>query len=216
MRLFLNRNMKEGVNPKSVAYDLVGRINRKTGLREGGIIGLTEKQTEFSDDLREALIEGDPKRLRAYLRYKHRDDTFDELVEAALKNKRGLSRKTASKLVGRYNNNVLLERGNTIARTELIGGMNWAQYEGLRQMVDKGQVAAEDIELEWDAAGDKATRDSHRAMDGQKRTFGQAFKTGDGFLLLHPHDRSLNAPAEEIIKCRCALRVRINHRKAKK
>ncbi len=54
---------------------------------------------------------------------------------------------------------------------------------------------------EWDAAGDKDTRDSHSAMDGQKRGLDEPFTTGDGWQLMHPGDGSLGAPAEEVINC---------------
>jgi uncharacterized protein with gpF-like domain len=105
---------------------------------------------------------------------------------------------------------MLKVRGEAIARTELLESTRTAEDRSLQQLVESGQVQQQNIKSKWDASGDSDTRDSHRAMDGQVRGQGEPFKSGDGYLLLHPGDRSLGAPAEELINCRCLRRIDID------
>ena len=57
-------------------------------------------------------------------------------------------------------------------------------------------------------AGDPPrTRGSHHPMNGQLRRHGVAFRSGDGYELLHPGDP--NAPASETVNCRCRKTRRV-------
>jgi hypothetical protein len=55
LRQALTAGMVQGQNPRTVALDIVGRIDRTTGQRSGGIIGLTSQQTEFAANARAEL-----------------------------------------------------------------------------------------------------------------------------------------------------------------
>ena len=81
----------------------------------------------------------------------------------------------------------------------------------MQQMLDNGYLKRDQVSYEWDASEDSATRDSHRAMDGQIRKEGDPFVTGAGHLLRFPGDRGLGAPAEEIINCRCQRLVKVDY-----
>lgn len=62
----------------------------------------------------------------------------------------------------------------------------------------------------WSDTNDRLTRHSHRAMNGQKRMFGEPFQTPSGALLNYPGDTSLGAGAEEVVGCRCTKQYRID------
>jgi SPP1 gp7 family putative phage head morphogenesis protein len=86
-------------------------------------------------------------------------------------------------------------RAIRIARTEGHRVQCEAAFEAQQQAKKKGA----DIKKQWDAALDARTRDSHRRVDGEIRELDEPFSNG----LLYPADD--NAPAAEVINCRCAL-----------
>ena len=85
--------------------------------------------------------------------------------------------------------------------------------EQVSQAIDKGLARPEEIEREWSATSkSKPTRESHIAMDGQKVKFDEPYVSPvTGARLMYPGDP--NAPAEEIINCRCWEMFRINYLK---
>jgi len=210
VREALERSLARGDGPRTTALDLVGRTNRATRQREGGIVGLTSQQGRWADNALDELTSGDPARLRAYLERRARDRRFDRTVTKAIREGRPVPTADARRIVARYRQRLLKVRGNTIARTEALSSLHAAQGEGLQQLVDRGRVAEDAVTLEWDAAGDSATRDSHRFMNGQRRKKGQPFQSGLGSLMHYPGDTSLGAPAEDVIQCRCRLIPRID------
>lgn len=85
---------------------------------------------------------------------------------------------------------VIASNGMVIARTET--GM-------LGSQIRNEAFQAEGIEeTEWSAANDDHTRDSHRAVDGERRKMGERFSNG----LEYPLEPG--GPPEEVINCRCA------------
>lgn len=93
---------------------------------------------------------------------------------------------------------IIPRRAETIARTEVLGAVSHGQ-----------SIAADDaekeleIELEktWIAAGDKRCRQSHKALDGEKKPKKEAFSNG----LMYPRDPK--GSAKETINCRCTWLV---------
>jgi hypothetical protein len=223
VRRVLTGGMEVGTSPRTAALNLVGRINRATGRREGGVIGLSARDMEQADSVYSILT--DPDGPRSYFvkdrktgrwkpRYKGTDRQFDSKIIKAIEEGKPLSKADAQAITQRYRNRLLKDRGETIARTELLGSVHHAQNEGLRQMVDSGRVQADAISREWDASEDSATRSSHRALDGEK-VIGPdgVFTTINGARMRFPGDRSLGAPGSEIVQCRCAIRTRIDFTK---
>jgi hypothetical protein len=102
---------------------------------------------------------------------------------------------------------MLQYRSQTIARSEALRAIHVGQDAEYRQAIADGHLRADQLEQEWNTAADERVRHSHRAMNGQKRPFGEAFVSGLGNLLLYPGDPS--APAEDVIDCRCAVGTRI-------
>jgi len=205
VRAALTTGMEVGTAPRTAALNLVGRINRATGSREGGIVGLTTRQAGWADAARQELLNGDP----AYLRRAARDRRFDRTVLRAINEGRGVSAADADRITRSYRNGLLRYRGETIARTELLGSLHAAQDEALSQMMEREGLRPEAVVVRWDAASDGDTRETHAAADGQERQKGQPFDVG-GYLMAHPGDRSMGAPAEEVINCRCQARVGID------
>lgn len=209
-RATLLAGMEANTAPRTAALNLVGRINRATGRREGGILGLTRQQAGWAQSAFDELTSGDPALMRNYLTRVTRDRRFDRTVAAAIREGRAVKQGQANGIVRNMTNRILRYRGENIARTELLASLHEAQDEGIRQLIDQGQVGNDAVTREWDAAEDGATRDSHMAMDRQKKRPGEPFTTGNNYQMRYPGDRSLGAPGEETINCRCILRLDVD------
>lgn len=214
-RNLMARNMAAQTAPRTTALDLVGRVNRVTGKRQGGIIGLHSRDAEAAQSALRELRSGPDtdegrQALRNYLNRKTRDKRFDGTVRKALRDGKPVPAGKAQKMIVGMENKMLRNRGERIARTELLGSTQAAQNESLEQLVDDGKVRRENVKNKWDTADDGLQRGSHDALDGVKKPQGEAFVSGLGNRLLHPGDRSLGAPSEDVINCRCTLRPDID------
>ncbi|PHR83103.1 phage minor head protein [Henriciella sp.] len=197
IRLVLQRGMMEGANPKRTALNIVGRVQRGSNRRTGGILGLSGPQARAVENARSGLLSGDPDAMRAYLGLTRRDKRFDRTVAKAIREGKGLDRDTVARITGRYSDRLLALRGETIARTETLGALARSKDEAFRQLVDTGAVQAQQVKKRWVATKDNRTRDSHAAIDGDMVALDQPFSNG----LLYPH--APGAPAEEVVNCRC-------------
>lgn len=204
IRAALRDGMELGVNPRSTALNIVGRIDPASRRRVGGIVGLSAPQERYVASARAELLSGDPALMRNYLTRERRDKRFDGIVRRAIQAKKPLDAATASRLVSRYSDRLLQLRGEVIGRTESMASLNQAAFEAHRQAVDNGTVQAVAVRKVWKATKDKRTRDSHRHLDGESAGLEERFGNG----LLYPGDPS-GAP-EEIINCRCVLKYRID------
>lgn len=199
-----------GQNPRTTALDIVGRTNRKTGIREGGIIGMAWNQVVYANTAEQELNSGDPAQLRNYLRRSLRDKRYDGTIIKAINGDKEIGRADAAKIVQRYRQKLLKHRGDTIARTETITALHEAQHEAMQQVIDKGALKPNQIKKVWDATGDGRVRNSHRNLDGESEKFNGVFTTPSGARLRFPSDTSLGAGPEEVINCRCVLNIRID------
>lgn len=208
--IVLRQAMTAGRNPRSTALDIVGRVDKRTKRREGGLVGLTGDQMQWAENARSELVSGDPGEMGKYLKRQRRDRRFDRTVETAIRDGKPIAAADVRRIVERYNDRLLKYRGDVIGRTEALTAMNAAKHENLKQVVDSGGVRSDQIERIWDATGDGRTRDSHMAMDGQTVGLDEPFRTPEGHLMMYPGDTSLGAPARETIQCRCFTNVRID------
>jgi len=199
-----------GRNPRQTALDIVGRIDRQTGRRTGGIVGLTSQQARYVTNARAQLLSGDPDQLREYLTRRLRDRRFDGIVRRAIAAEAPVSLKDVERITGRYADRLLRFRGETIARTEALAAFNVARDEAYLQAIDTGSVAPQNVTKTWGSVGDARTRDAHAAMHGQKRAMGEPFRSPTGALLKHPGDASLGAGAADLANCRCAALYRVD------
>ena len=109
VRNTMQAGMREGRNPRKVALDIVGRYNRSTGHREGGVVGLGEREETWSQSARTRLLTLDER----YFELGLRDKRFDSTVRAAIEAQKPLPADVVDKLVDRY-------RANALRRTEEI------------------------------------------------------------------------------------------------
>jgi len=206
VRNIITEGVRDGRNPRNIALDMIGRINPTTGQREGGIIGLTKPQERWVANARIDLNTLSER----YFSRTARDKRFDKTVRAAIASGKPLSPDTIDKLLGKYKDNLLLVRGEGIARTEAINSLNRSEQESIKQAVEQGAAKASQVKRIWDSAGDKRVRDSHAAMDGQEVGLDEPFRTPDGAVLMYPGDSSMGAPGEEVIGCRCRVRLAVD------
>lgn len=214
-RDFLADGMARGAHPRSVALDLVGRISRATGNREGGLIGLSAPQRAYVQAARIELASADPKLLNNYLDRKRRDRNYDAAVRKALREGKAIPADKARFMIARYTARLTQLRGEVIARTEGLPAIRAAKHEAYQQLVDDGRTADQDIERGWSTTRDGRERDTHGGMDGQVvRGLSTPFVSSSGAMFLFPGDTSLGAGVEEIACCRCDEWIRINRRAA--
>lgn len=207
VRNTMQTGIAEGRNPRNVALDIVGRIDPQTGHREGGVVGLGEREELWSRNTRHKLITLDP----SYFDMALRDKRFDATVKAAIDGGRALPAEAVDKLVDRYRVNALRHRGETIARTETLAALNKSEWLSIKQVIEQGNLTSEAVTKIWDDAGDNRVRHSHEQMDGQRRALDEPFVSPlSGARLMHPGDTSLGASGKEVIGCRCRVRYEVD------
>lgn len=198
--------LAEGMNPRQSALDLIGRVNRATGRREGGFIGLTSQQDGWIRTARAELESLDPN----YLNRKLRSPKFDPIIKRAIKTGTPLKRAEIDSMITAMQARTERYRGQVIARTESINALRAGQEQAIDQAVSAAEVGPNEISRKWDATGDSRTRPDHIEMEGQKRGYKEPFKAPDGSLLLYPGDSSLGASKSQTIQCRCRAVTRID------
>ena len=172
IRTALTEGLAAGNNPRITALNVVGRVNRVTGRREGGIIGLTAPQERFVASARQELLSGD---FRAYLTRERRDHRFDRTIAAAIKSGKPMDRGTVDRIVGRYSDRLLDLRGEMLARTETVTALCKSRDDAMRQAIEEGKEDGMFVTKTWRSAGDSRVRHTHRALNGKSVGFFEAF-----------------------------------------
>lgn len=203
-RSFLEKGLAAGNNPRTTALDLVGRIDA-AGNRSGGMIGLTNSQSQWVQNYADALASDSPTDA---LTYTLRDKRFDGMVKRAAANDELLTSDQIDNMTTAYRNRALRYRAEAIARTESMAALHEAQQQAMEQAVESGAVTQENVTFIWNTAEDNRVRDAHQTMDGQEVAMGEMFTDGDGNQLEYPGDP--NAPPETTINCRCWREPSIN------
>ena len=121
-------------------------------------------------------------------------EMLKEALEQAVKNGESIE-KIAGRIDRLYDFNEKF-RAKRIAQTEIIGATN----EGKLASFEYAGVEFK----KWITARDESVRDSHK-IDGQTVERTQPFHTNDGNYLSYPGDRTLGAPASDVINCRCTF-----------
>lgn len=204
VREYIEQGLRAGRGTNTVARDIVGRVNRTTGKREGGIVGLTRKQADYAVNARAELESLDP----TYFQRAARDRRFDRMVRKAIKEGKPLAKADVDRIVQRYTDGLKIRRGDVIARTETHSALNAGRYEAMRQTAEGAGMDVSQMTVKWQAARDNRTRDSHAALRGKTVAYGEPFTSPlTGAKMKFPGDRSLGASASETIHCRCTLSV---------
>ncbi|MDO6966982.1 head morphogenesis protein [Rhizobium alvei] len=213
LRIAFESGLSRGQNPTATALEVVGRISRVTGRREGGLIGLTSRQVEFISRARESLLAGDVDGMRRYLELKTRDRRFDRTVAKAIRDGKPVPPDMVAKLIARLSDRNLLLRGQTIALEETRTALFTVRDNAIRQQIQAGKIAAQDVTKHWQHSGSEHPRLQHIEMAARYKAEGvpldQPFIAADGTPLMYPHDPK--APARHTIGCRCRMSYDIDY-----
>lgn len=204
IRQYLTAGMEAGQNPRRVALDLVGRINKASGRREGGVIGLTASQEEWVRRYEAELRNLSPEALKRTLR----DKRFDRTIQKAIREGAPIPPDARRRMVEAYRNRALQHRAEVIARTEAMTALHRSQVEAFQQAIDLGQVDETAVLKVWHSAADRRVRHTHRILHGKAVGFRAPFISPSGAQLQFPGDPS--APSSETVMCRCWMDIRID------
>lgn len=209
IKIILESGMIKGNGPRTTALEIVGSINKASGLREGGVIGMTKQQAKWLSNAYDELTNG---KFDDYLKRALRDKRFDRTILKLIRENGTIDKTTLTKILKSYSNRILKFRGDMIARTESLAALNAGAFEGLQQAVEKVGLTDLEVKRIWDATGDSRTRPDHLTMEGQKvNGLTAPFRAPDGSLLKHPGDSSLGATAAQTIMCRCTVKTEIDY-----
>lgn len=189
LRSVMYNGLSSGSNPRTVALDIVGRVNKRTGNREGGILGLTERQVEWQNNYLKEITSDNPGELRKALQRELRDKRFDRVIVKAIKDGKPINAAMREKMVRSYRNKSLFYRGETIARTETLDALNAANHEAYQQAVDNGSIAEQDVKRFAHTARDERVRHDHRLIPGMNSEgvgLNESFRTPDGPYMTAP------------------------------
>lgn len=214
LRIAFEAGLARGQNPTRTALDVVGRVSRVTGRREGSVIGLTSRQVEFIERARESLALGNVEGMRRYLDMKTRDRRYDRTVAKAIREGKPVPSAMVSNILGRLSDRNLKLRGETIALEETRTALFSVRDVAIRQQIESGKITADEVTKHWQHSGSTENpRMQHVEMASRYKAEGvpldQPFVAADGTQLMHPHDPK--APARHRIGCKCRMEYRINY-----
>lgn len=208
VRAALTSGMVKGLNPKTVALDIIGRVSRATGRREHGIIGLTSPQEQFVQAAREELASADPALLANYLERKRRNKNFDPAVKRALRTGSPMPAATAAKAIDGYKTKLLQLRGETVGKVEAFTAIAEGKHEAYEQAIDSGKVSEDAVTKGWRHFASDNPRLQHIAMNGKRVKLREDFVLPDGTRMRFAHDR--RASIKHRAGCLCQTDYRID------
>lgn len=214
VQLVIQAGAMRGQPTRQTALDLIGRVNKTTGVRSGGVLGMAAIDAQYVENARAQLLSGNVADMREYLKRTRRDARFDALVRRAIAAKQenpeapAIARQDVDRIVGRYADRLLQSRAASLAKTQATKALNGGRADTYQQLLDAG-ANPETILKSWRHKGDERVRDSHREMGGQTVRVDQPFVTPRGARLMFPGDDSLGAPDSETAGCRCRLKFKI-------
>jgi Phage Mu protein F like protein len=204
VRAVILQGQHEGIGAQKTARRLAGTINPRTGVRQGGIMGLDGPRAQRSARVREIL--NDPDQIAKYFsgskpRYSSTDRRYDARVRKAIAEGRALDKATIEKIAKAHDARLLKARGKAIAEHEAFTAQAQGRREAYEQLMESGKV--ESIDKKWNHNTAQDARPDHRALDGKTVGFNEAFVMDDMTALQYPHDP--DAPAHHTLGCRCSV-----------
>lgn len=209
IRQHIEAGIAAGQNPRTTALVLAGTINKSTGRREGGVIGLTRMQEQWQRNYAMEIASSNPSDLKKALDRALRDKRFDASIRKAIATGQPIPAATQARMRVAYRNNSLFYRAEVISRNETLKAMGLAQTETFRQAIERNEVEADTIIRKWLTAKDERVRHTHRLIPSMNKDgvgWDEPFKTPTGPSLHAPHDRD--------IMCRCRELINIDFAKA--
>lgn len=209
IRQHLTAGLAEGQNPRQTALGVVGRVDRSSNRRTGGVIGLTVPQEEFVRRARQELLSGDVRAMRHYLTRGRRDRRFDRAVMKAIREEQPLDADTVNRITGRYADRLLALRGEMLAQNETQEAISQARTEAIRQQITAGKIDADAVTKVWHHTPQENPRLHHRAMNGKSVAYSEDFVLPNGVRMAHPH--ASDTPISEKAFCKCHFSFRIDY-----
>jgi hypothetical protein len=205
-RKVITAGLQEGFTPQKVQRDLTGTLNKLTGQREGGFLGLTTQQADSIITGRAKLASGDPALMREYLDLKLRDRRNDPAIRKAIAEGRPIRGAELEKIIRGHQSKALKYRGEMIAKNEAFTAQAAGRDEAYRQMLDRPDVV--DVTARWQHNLSREPRPDHVEMSGTVISLrkGEAFEFSDA-RMKHPHDPA--GGAKHSIGCRCIAVYRV-------
>ena len=194
--------VERGRSSNAVARDIVGRVDRRAGVRKGGILGLNEQQAKASIRARAELEQGSRKFLRRELPRRTR-----KRIEGILDRGDDLTKTDIELSMREYNNAQLKYRGDMIARTEAHGALSSGQHEGFQQAIDSGKIRSASKAWVHNSANQDEREDHVSLSMAPAIPFDQAFVLPDGTRMQYAHDPA--GGAKHNIFCRCTTRYQV-------
>lgn len=209
-RVVINRGYAAGEGPRTIAYDLAGRVG-PGGTRKGGVLGLdgprAERLSRVSQGMRtpegvqSLVVEHDSGALA--VKYKVNPATEKRILSAYSKgeavpyDQREISQR-------QYQNALLKSRADTVAQTESAGAVMNSRDESWAQAAESQGQTRDDVIKTWNhRRGPNDGRSTHIAMAGvEVKGLDTPFNLPDGSVMMFPHDPA--GGARNNVYCACS------------
>lgn len=220
IREVLSEGLAQGQNPTRTGMDIIGRVNRATNRREGGILGLTAPQARAVANARRKLTSGDPAAMREVIGMRadgsfdpkaglgKRGRRFDRTIAKAIREGKPLPDEFVTRWLGKYSDNLLKLRGDLIGLNETFAAMARGRADAIRQQIDAGKIDVQDVTKVWKHTPQEHPRLHHQAMNGKSVAYGEKFVLPNGVRMDYPH--SEDAPISETAFCKCTFAFKID------
>lgn len=211
VRSTMVKALSEGKNPTTIVTEVVGRVNRATGRREGGVLGLTSEQAIWVGNAQDELSSGDPKAWTAYKERKQRNAQYDAPIKRALETGQPVPAATMRAALDSYRNRLLALRAKIIGRTETMTALNVGRHTAIEQAITEGKIMPDNVTKKWRDAHDRKVRHDHAVLGSRPAIpYNEAHVSPNGDRMRFPMDRSLGARSQSIIGCRCQEEYRFD------
>ena len=168
-------------------------------------IGLTQRQERAVQNFRRALQESPGQALSRQLR----DRRFDSTLRGAAQQGNELTQEQVERMTERYRAKTLKHRSEVIARTESLRALSEGKEAAREQLIESGQIRADQVRRKWVTASDARVRENHSLIPGMNPEGvgpNEPFQAPLG-PLRYPRDPQ--GLPEQTIQCRCAEVERI-------
>lgn len=227
-RKVIGDGYQRGAGPQQIAVEIAGRINPVSGKREGGIIGLSDPQAGYVDNMRKRLKSGDPAQMVKVLGQFDKDGKWVPGTGMTLRDKRydaqikkaiaavaagkpsTLTDDKIEEMTSKYSDRLIKKRADDVARTETASGVEMARMEASKQALTKAKLPSDALVKTWvHQGGVLHARDWHLDMNGESVTGSDTpFNLPDGSVMQHAHDPA--GGAANNVSCRCATDMTID------
>lgn len=200
-----------GEGPDNMVVELAGRLNRQTGKRVGGVLGLTDLQASYVRSMRSRLQSGDPMEMSKVFGMSLRDRRYDRTIKKAVKEGKPLSPSKLLEMVNAYEARQLKARALTVGRTEVGMAVMASRMEAWRQGLDKTGYPEEAVLRRWrHGGGGEDPRPQHVFMNNQTVPgLTEKFIMPDGTAMLHAMDPA--GGAKHCANCTCDTEFEIDY-----